>query len=49
MDERMLLSGPAECLFLASCTTFMSFSNAKIIYTMITSFNVNRMSLDRAL
>ena len=27
----------------------MSFSNAKIIYTLITSFNVNKMSLDRAL
>ena len=27
-----------------NCITFMSFSNSKIIYTMITSFNVNKMS-----
>ena len=34
-----------------NCITLMSFSNAKIIYnyTMITSFNVKKMSLDRAL
>ena len=32
-----------------NCIAFMSFSNAKIIYTIITSFNVNKMSLDRAL
>ena len=36
---------------LTNCITFMSFSNAKIIYAMIKSFDaiVNKMSLDRAL